>query len=141
MESATSREIGLSDDHLVLDASALVDLLLAESLGAAVDRRIAGAVLHAPAHLDAEVLSGLGRLHRSGQLTTADVTRQVEIIESAPIQRHALAGLLQGAWKRRDRIRLADALYVELATVLALPLVTTDARLARAVRNVEVIVP
>lgn len=126
-------------DDLVLDASALVDLLLAEPLGAAVDARIAGAVLHAPAHLDAEVLYGLGRLHRSGRVTTADVGRQLEIIEAAPIQRHAVAGLLRGAWKRRHRIRLADALYVELAAVLAVPLVTTDARLARAVRNVEVI--
>lgn len=141
MQPATSREIGLVDEHLVLDASALVDLLLGESLGAAVAARIAGAVLHAPAHLDAEVLSGIGRLHRAGHLTTAHVARQLQVIEAAPIQRHAVAPLLRGAWKRRDRIRLVDALYVELAAMLAVPLVTTDARLARAVRNVEVIAP
>jgi predicted nucleic acid-binding protein len=44
-------------DEGVLDASALVNLLLDNELGAAVQRRIAGHPLHAPAHLDAEVLS------------------------------------------------------------------------------------
>lgn len=47
-------------DEVVVDASALVDLLLDNALGGAVRRRIAGHVLHAPAHLDAEVLSTLG---------------------------------------------------------------------------------
>jgi predicted nucleic acid-binding protein len=37
--------------------------------------------------------------------------------------------LLLGAWARRHRLRLADALYVELAAQLECPLVTTDRRL------------
>ena len=41
----------------MLDASALVDLLVGERLGAAVDTRIDNRSLHAPAHLDAEVRS------------------------------------------------------------------------------------
>jgi predicted nucleic acid-binding protein len=39
-------------EALVVDASAIVDLLLGNELGAAVRRRVAGTVLHAPAHLE-----------------------------------------------------------------------------------------
>ena len=56
----------------VLDASALVDLLV-DGLGGAVRRRVAGHVLRAPAHVDAEVLSALGRLHRAGDLEAGSV--------------------------------------------------------------------
>jgi predicted nucleic acid-binding protein len=131
----------LADQHLVLDASALVDLVLGERLGAAVAARIEGAALHAPAHIDAEVLSGLGRLHRAGHLAPATVVRQLDAVAAAPLQRHPVADLLGGAWRRRARVRLADALYVELAAELGVPLVTTDARLGRAVRMAQVVAP
>jgi len=129
----------LADPHIVVDASAIVDLLLGGPLGSAVEGRIDGVVLHAPAHLDAEVLSGLGRLHRGGQLTVAAVTRRLNLLASAPMERHPVATLLTGAWGRRDRLRLVDALYVELATQLNAPLVTTDGRLGRVARVAEVI--
>lgn len=130
----------MTDEHLVVDASALVDLLLGEALSGAVQSRIDGAVLHAPANVDAEVLSGLGRLHRAGRLGASLVARQLDTIAAAPIQRHELPGLLAGAWRRRNRIRLADALYVELASRLEIPLLTTDRALGRATRIAEVVV-
>jgi hypothetical protein len=40
----------------------------------------------------------------------------------APVVRHPFAGLLLGAWERRANLRLADALYVELAESLSLSL-------------------
>jgi predicted nucleic acid-binding protein len=129
----------VADEHVVLDASALVDLVLAHPIGAAVGARIEGRVLHAPAHLDAEVLSALGRLHRAGSLTARAVSRQIDLVAAAPIDRHPLAEMLRGAWMRRAQLRLADALYVELAVRLGLPLVTTDAALGRATSVAEVI--
>ena len=61
-------------EHVVIDASAMVDLLArTEDRHRAVRARLAHTVMHAPAHLDAEVLSALGRMHRSGVLTVADV--------------------------------------------------------------------
>lgn len=129
----------MSAPHLVVDASALVDLLLGEALGAAVANRIDGAVLHAPAHLDAEVLSALGRLHRAGTLEAPVVAEQLAVLAAAPIERHSLAVLLAGAWGRREFVRLADALYVELAVTLGAPLITTDARLAQVVPDAEVV--
>jgi len=115
--------------EIVADASALVDLLLANELGQAVGRRVAGHDLHAPAHVDAEVLSALVRLHRAGDLDANDVETKLASLASAPITRHAVNDLLLGAWARRHRLRLADALYVELATTLGCQLVTTDRRL------------
>ncbi|MBA3310428.1 MAG: type II toxin-antitoxin system VapC family toxin [Nocardioidaceae bacterium] len=113
----------------VADASALVDLLLGNELGGAVKRRIAGHALHAPAHLDAEVLSALGRLQRAGSIEHDDVETMLHELAAAPIQRHPVSGLLIGAWARRHQLRLADALYVELAMTRGLPLITTDRRL------------
>jgi predicted nucleic acid-binding protein len=46
-------------------------------------------------------------------------------LASAPIRRHLLTGLLSGAWDARERLRLVDALYVQLASSLAAVLITT----------------
>lgn len=116
----------------VVDASALIDLLLANESGIAVRRRLAGHALHAPAHLDAEVLSALGRLHRAGDLGADDVESTLRDLVAAPIQRHDVRDLLVGTWSRRHQLRLVDALYVQLAIVRYLPLITTDRRLCAA---------
>lgn len=118
--------------EVVVDASAMVDLLLGNEVGGAVRRRLAGHALHAPAHLDAEVLSALGRLHRAGDLEAEDVESMLRDLVAAPIQRHDVSDLLIGTWSRRHQLRLVDALYVQLAVVRDLPLVTTDRRLQSA---------
>jgi predicted nucleic acid-binding protein len=117
----------------VLDASAVVELLLGTDTGLAVGALIHARGVHAPAHLDAEVLAALGRLHRAGAVDAEAVSRALAVLAEAPIKRHPLADLLAGAWTARDHLRLADALYVELARALgSLVLLTTDGRLAGA---------
>ncbi|HEX4083016.1 MAG TPA: type II toxin-antitoxin system VapC family toxin [Acidimicrobiales bacterium] len=123
---------------VVVDASAMVDVLLGGPLGDAVADRLSGHGLHGPAHLDAECLSVLGRLSRAGHVPPATVERQLDLLAAAPIERHPVADLLRGAWSRRGDLRLADAVYVELAESLGLPLVTTDGRL-KAVRVTDVV--
>jgi predicted nucleic acid-binding protein len=125
--------------EVVADASALVDLLLGNELGDAVGVRLGEHALHAPAHVDAEILSALGRLQRAGAVEPDDVEVMLTRLDGAPIERHPVASLLRGAWSRRHRLRLADALYVELAASRALPLITTDRRL-RSVQVAEVVV-
>ena len=125
--------------ELVVDASALVDLLLDNELGGAVRRRIAGHGLHAPAHIDAEVLSALGRLHRAGELEAGSVESKLHELVAAPIERHPTTDLLLGTWARRHQLRLVDALYVQLAVSLDVPLVTTDRRL-HAAPSAEVVI-
>jgi predicted nucleic acid-binding protein len=114
----------------VIDASALVDLLLGGPVGDAVARRIASHRLHGPAHLDSEVFSAMGRLYRAGEIDGDTVGTLIGQLANAPIERHPLAPLLRGAWERRGSLRLADALYLELAAGLQMSLVTTDVRLA-----------
>ncbi len=127
-------------EELVVDASAVVEALLGTDLGLEVRERMRGHRLHAPAHLDAEVLSALGRLDRAGEVPEATVTAALGELAAAPIERHPLVGLLTGAWARRENQRLLDALYSELAASLdSIPLLTTDARLARVDDRAELI--
>ncbi len=125
---------------VVIDASVMVDLVARTGdRFVAVRERLAGTVMHAPAHFDAEVLSALGRMQRSGVLTIAHADAAVDELRQAPVTRHGLPSLIGGAWARRDTLRLTDALYVELADTAGLVLLTTDHRLGRAWSAAEVV--
>ncbi len=126
-------------DRLIVDASAMVDLFVGSPHGVAIRARLRGHDLHVPAHFDAEVFSVLGRLERAGTLTASQVKARIERLEAAPMNRHLLAPLLSGAWKRRHNLRLVDALYVELAHQLETSIITTDAGLAAASSAAELI--
>jgi predicted nucleic acid-binding protein len=115
--------------EVVLDASAAVDLLIGSDIGKAIRRRIVDCTVHAPSHMDGEVLSALGRMHRAGDLSEGSVEVMLKQLQAVPIRRHSLGNLLMGAWSRRHQLRLVDALYVELAVSQGIPLVTTDGRL------------
>jgi predicted nucleic acid-binding protein len=136
---AKSLAIATDSKTLVVDASAVVEALLGTDLGVRARARMRGHGLHAPAHLDAEVLSALGRLYRARKLAQAAVGAALDELAGAPIQRHPLAALLSGAWKRRENHRLVDGLYVELAEALTSTILTTDARLARSTTQAELI--
>ena len=116
----------------MLDASVAVDLLAGTELATAAAQRLRGTVLHVPAHFSAEVLSALGRLHRDGTMTEDEVGDALARLASMPAVEHGVAGLLAGAWARRGRLRLLDALYVELAEQIDAVVVSTDRRLGRA---------
>jgi predicted nucleic acid-binding protein len=131
---------GAESTEAVVDASAMVEALLGTKVGIQVRAHMRGRALHAPAHLDAEVLSTFGRLHRAGELTVNSVEAGLEELAGAPIRRHPLADLLAGAWDAREQFRLVDALYVELAHSLSSSaLLTTDARLANQCELAELV--
>lgn len=117
---------------VVLDASAAVELLRATRTGRQVARTLRGGMVAAPGHLDAEVLSALGRLARAGALTEERVGRSLAELARAPFRRFPVPPLLADAWSLRANLSLRDALYVALARRLEATLVTADARLARA---------
>ena len=114
----------------MLDASAVVDLLVYGTL-----QLPPGAVLVAPAHLDAEVLSALARLCRAGQLSAAAVDDMLVGLAELPLGRVELPQLLQPAFALRDNVAQRDSLYVVLAQQLDALLLTLDARLATACRQ------
>jgi predicted nucleic acid-binding protein len=131
----------MPDGGLVLDASAMVDLLIEAPSADAIIARLKGSAVHVPGHFDAEVLSAIARLTRAGELSDARATEHVAQLATAPYLRHATTPLVAPAWLRRGNMRVADALYVELSARLGLPLVTTDAGLAASAPDAELIRP
>lgn len=114
----------------MVDAAIVVDLICGFPACEPYREVIASAdAVAAPAHLDAEVLSALGRLQQAGQLTRA--AERVAALASFGATRWPLPALLTPAWALVDRIATRDALYVALAISLDATLVTTDARLRR----------
>lgn len=130
---------GSMPESLVVDASAMVDLLVGAETAAAIGERLRGNELSAPANFDAEVFSAIGRLHRARALTDHQARDRITDLSTAPITRHDLAPLLRGAWKLRLNLRLVDALYVALAAEIGAVIITTDNGLAAASRAAELI--
>lgn len=115
--------------YCVIDAGALVELLLRTLRAASVQAAVDDRRLAAPAVIDAEILSALRGLERNRTVTAARAAQAVDDLRSAPIERFALPPLLDRAWSLRDHLTAYDALYVALAVELDCPLVTTDDRI------------
>lgn len=121
----------------VIDASATIDLLVRSGPGDRVRRWLADdteAALITVAQLDAEVFSGLVRLHRAGQLEADKVDELLRRLARVEVRRVPNGGaLLDAAWRMRDDIAARDTLEVAATRALGCALLTTDQRLARAV--------
>jgi len=127
---------------IVLDASALIDVLAdQEHADWVLDQLQSGEVM-APAHQPAEVLSAIARLHRAG-LLTEDKARDALASATALPQQLVVPSTshVQRAFGFRERIRVLDGLYVALAEERGVPLLTTDQRLVRAEPPCEVLAP
>lgn len=126
----------------VVDASAVIDLLVRSDAGERVRQQLADdadATLISVAHLDAEVFSGLARLQRAGELTADEVGELLSRLARLDVRRVPISGaLLDAAWRMRDNIAARDALYVAATRELGCALLTTDERLARAVPDLAV---
>jgi predicted nucleic acid-binding protein len=119
---------------IVLDASAVLELLLGTPAGAQVRSHIAdGAVaLHAPHLLDVEVAQVLRRYVRDAQLHPDDAAEAIRDLRDLDLTRHAHEPLLDRVWTLRHNFSAYDAVYVALAEVLDASFVTSDRRLAHA---------
>ena len=114
---------------VVVDASALVDALLIDGVARS---RLTTANLHAPELIDAEVLSVIRRLVLAGKLLEAAGMRALETVSRLGLRRYSTLELWPRAWELRANLSAYEALYVALAERLDAPLVTTDAKAARA---------
>lgn len=127
---------------IVLDASALVDVVLDQPAAAWVLDRIASEEINSPAHQPAEVLSALTRLLRAGELdgeSAQDALREAWALPQRLVQ--PSAAHLDRALGLRERIRVLDGLYVALAEERGCALVTTDRRLSAARAPCEIQAP
>ena len=119
---------------MVLDASALVELLLGSVRGQAVASRISepSLSLHVPHLADVEVAQALRRYVRDGQLDAREAGAALEDLRSLDLERHGHEPLLDRVWALRQNLTAYDAVYVALAEALEAKLLTCDGRLARS---------
>jgi predicted nucleic acid-binding protein len=112
----------------------MVIALLGQSAGAAaLRRRLAAEVCHAPHLIDAEVGNVLRRHVLRGGLAAADARALLHFSGPLVDHRHRMTGpLASAAWAMRQNVSFYDGLYAALAAALAVPLLTADTRLARA---------
>jgi predicted nucleic acid-binding protein len=131
---------------IVLDASALVELLLNTAAGRTIATRIADPALglHVPHLADIEVAQALRRYAKEGELEAADAAVALDDLRALDLHRHAHEPLLERVWELRKNLSAYDAVYLALAEVLDTVLLTCDGRLARAPgasRRVELVNP
>jgi predicted nucleic acid-binding protein len=119
---------------IVLDASALVELLLGTDAGRRVAVRIAdpAIALHVPHLADVEVTQALRRYAREGAIDSDTAAAALEDLRSLDLERHGHEPLLERIWALRDNLTAYDAAYVALAEALEGTVLTCDGRLARA---------
>ncbi|MDQ6799881.1 MAG: type II toxin-antitoxin system VapC family toxin [Acidobacteriota bacterium] len=123
---------------VVVDASAVVEILLNRAIGSRVRERLfhGGQTIHAPQLIDIEVLHVIRRYNRKHEMTDASAEDAVAIYSGLPIERHSHEVVLRRAWELRSNLTAYGAAYVALAELLDVRLVTTDKRLAKAAPHV-----
>jgi predicted nucleic acid-binding protein len=119
---------------IVVDASAMLEVLLGTETGARLEDRLLsrGESLHAPHLLDVEVAQVLRRYATAGELTPERGREALMDLADFPVHRYPHDVLLPRIWELRHNVTAYDAAYLALAETLAAPLVTCDGRLASA---------
>ena len=119
---------------IVVDASAVLEVLLGTPKAEAVARRIfdSGETLHAPHLIDLEVAQVLRRYVAAHGLDPGRAQEAIEDHLDLPLFRYPHDVLLPRIWELRHDVTAYDAAYLALAEGLDAPLLTGDGRLADA---------
>lgn len=112
----------------------LSELVVATPTGQLVAKRIAAeeSEPHFPHLATVETLSVLRRWVERGDVDVGRAAQGLDDLTAMAAVRHAHEPFLRRAWMLRDNVTPYDAVYVALAEALDAPLLTCDARLARA---------
>ena len=119
---------------IVVDASAVVEVLLHRPSGERVANRILDplVVLHAPHLIDLEVAQVLRRYQAAGEMSQQRARQALVAFVQFPLERHPHWPFLDRIWELRRNVTAYDAAYVALAEALEARLLTCDSALARA---------
>ncbi len=117
---------------IVLDASAVLELVLRTPAGRGVADRIAPAheTLHAPHLIDLEVAQVLRRYALAGMIADERARQALNDFAGLDLTRYPHDLLLARIWQLRDNCTAYDAAYLSLAEVLDAPLLTLDRKLS-----------
>ncbi len=119
---------------IVVDASAVLELLLASATGIRIGERLLspGEIVCAPHLIDLEVAQVLRRYSLSGDLEPSRAAEALADFRDLPIERYPHDLFLTRIWEMRHNVTAYDAAYLALAETLDSVLITTDERLATA---------
>lgn len=119
---------------IVIDASALMEVLLATGVGARVSARIfrEEETLHAPHLLDLEIVHVLRRACLTGALQPSRAAEALADLSGLRLVRHPHEPYVPRIWELRHSLTAYDAAYVALAEALESPLITRDGHMASA---------
>jgi predicted nucleic acid-binding protein len=119
---------------IVIDASAVLEVLLRTPAAGAIEARLfaAGESLHAPHLLDVEVAQVLRGYHAAGSIDADRGREALADLVDLPIARYPHHLFLPRIWALRHNVTAYDAAYLALAEALQAPLLTRDGRLAAA---------
>ena len=126
---------------IVLDASAVLELLLITEKGRLIAERIASLqeTLHAPHLIDLEVAQVMRRYVARGQLDEVRARQALDDLRDLDLNRYPHDVLLSRIWELRQNASAYDAAYLALAEALDAPLLTSDAGM-RAVPDARAVV-
>lgn len=121
---------------IVIDASVLANAIGDDEADgrAARDRLARDGDLVAPDLVDVETVAVLRRRWLAGEVTARRFSTAIGDLEDLALLRLPTLPLMRRAYALRANVTAYDAAYVALAEQLDCPLVTADARLARAPR-------
>jgi predicted nucleic acid-binding protein len=124
----------------VVDTSVFVEFFREGEHAEEADERLCAEehTLWAPHLVDAEIGHALRRAVRFGEIDADVAEAALWEIDELPIERVEHELLVHIAWDLRDNFSFYDGLYVALALILEEPLLTFDARLARAGADVPI---
>jgi predicted nucleic acid-binding protein len=131
-------------DLLVVDASALVELVIAGRHRRGADVLLAryatapGITLVSAAHGLIESVSTIRRMVQRGDLTAGAGLTAVDWLCQFDLMLDATAPRARRIWSLRERMSAYDAAYAAVAEAVDVPLITVDERLLAACEAAEI---
>lgn len=116
---------------IVVDASAILEILSRTPKGIQLEAALLERDLHAPHVIDLEVLNAVRRWERTGVIRPAETTEILNTFLAIRITRHIHTPLMDSIWALRNNLTACDAAYLALAEVLDAELVTMDSGLRK----------